>query len=140
MTDTAVVLLAIMAVSLAIMAVVQIGLIVVALRVARQVTTTAETVRRDLTPLIEKISGVTDDAARVTSLALAQLERVDHAVASTAQRVDQTLSVMQGLLSVPIRQSSALVAAFKAAMSVVRHVQARKSSRREAEEDALFVG
>jgi hypothetical protein len=139
-TDTAVVLLAIMAVALAIMAVVQIGLIVVALRVARQVTTTAEAVRRDLSPLIEKISVVTDDAARVTALALTQLERVDHALASTAQRVDQTLSVVQGLWSVPVRQTSAVVAAFKAAMTVVRHMQARKRTRREAEEDALFVG
>ena len=140
MTDTAVVLLGIMTVALVIMAVVQIGLIVVALRVARQVTTTADTFHRELRPLIDKIGVVTDDAARVTALARTQMERVDHALAATAQRVDQTLSVMQGLWSVPVRQSAAVVAAFKAAMSVVRHVQARKRTRREAEEDALFVG
>ena len=50
MTDTAVVFLAIMAVALTIMAVVQIGLIVVALRAARQVTATAEAIRRDVGP------------------------------------------------------------------------------------------
>jgi hypothetical protein len=139
-TDTAVVFLAIMAVALVIMAVVQIGLIVVALRAAKQVTATVEAFRRDVGPLIQKVSLVADDAARVTSLALTQVERVDHALAATAQRVDTTLSVVQGLVSGPVRQSSAVVAAFKAAMGVMRHVQDRRRTRREAEEDALFVG
>jgi hypothetical protein len=50
------------------------------------------------------------------------------------------LSVAQGLLSGPVRQSSAIMAGFKAAVSVVRHVQERKRTQREADEDALFVG
>jgi hypothetical protein len=139
-TDTAVVLLGIMTVALVIMAVVQIGLIVVALRVARQVTTTAETFRRELRPLIDKIGVVTDDAARVTALALTQMERVNHALASTSQRVDATVSMIEGLVARPVRRSAAVVAAFKAALGVVRQVQTRRRIRREAEDDALFVG
>ena len=76
----------------------------------------------------------------MTSLALTQVERVDAALASTTERVESVLSVAQGLMSGPVRQSSAVVAAFKAAMGVVRHMQERKRTRREAEEDALFVG
>ena len=140
MTDTAVAMLAIMAVALVIMAVVQIGLIVVALRAARQLTTTAETVQREIRPLIDKIGALTDDAARVTSLALTQIERVDQALAATAQRVDATVSMMQGLLSGPVRKSSAVVSAFRAAMNVVRQVQTRRRTRRDTDEDPLFVG
>ena len=140
MTDTAVVMLGIMAVALVIMAVVQIGLIVVALRAVRQLTTTAESVRREIRPLVDKLGAVADDASRVASLALTQIERVDQALASTAQRVDATMSMVHGLMSGPVRQSSAVVAAFKAAMSVVRQVQTRRRPRRETDEDPLFVG
>jgi hypothetical protein len=136
-----------MAVALVVMALVQIGLIIVALRVARQAGQAAEMFRQELRPLIDrvntlsdKISVVVDDAGRVTSLALTQVQRVDHALAVTAERVDSTLSIVQGLISGPVRRSSALVAAFKAAMTVVRTVQDRRRVRRDVEEDALFVG
>jgi hypothetical protein len=136
-----------MAVALVVMALVQIGLIIVALRVARQASQAAEMFRQELRPLIDrvntlsdKISVVVDDAGRVTSLALTQVQRLDHALAVTAERVDSTLSIVQGLISGPVRRSSALVAAFKAAMTVVRTVQDRRRVRRDVEEDALFVG
>src|SRR5690606_4286029 len=137
----AVVFLAIMAVSLVIMAAVQVGLVIVSLRVARQVSATAEEFRREIRPLIAKANALTDEATRVTTLALTQVERVDHAIATPARRPGATLSVLQGLMSGPVRQSSAVFAAVKAAWSVVRRLQERRSTAgREAEEDALFVG
>ena len=140
MSDSAVVFLAIMAVALVVMAAAQIAVMVVGLRVAKQVTATAEELRRDVRPLLEKVQQLTDEATRVTTLAYTQVERVDALMASTAQRVDDTLGVLQGLVAGPVRQGSAMVAAFKAAMTVVRHYQERKGAARETEEDALFVG
>jgi hypothetical protein len=139
-SDSAVVFLAIMAVALVVMAAAQIALMVVGLRVAKQVTATAEELRREVRPLLDKVHQLTDEATRVTTLAYAQVERVDMLMASTAQRVDDTLGILQGFIAGPVRQGSAMVAAFKAAMTVVRGFQDRRSVSREPEEDALFVG
>lgn len=140
MNDSAVVFLAIMAVALVVMAVAQIALMIVGLKVARQISTTTEGLRQDLRPLIEKAHLLTDEATRVTTLARLQIERLDRTMAAAAQQLDTTIGIVQGLMSGPIRQGSAAVAAFKAVMSVIRSAQTRKAKARENEEDALFVG
>jgi uncharacterized protein YoxC len=139
-SDTAVVFLAIMAVALVVMAVAQIALLIVGLKVARQINTTAEGLRQDLRPLIEKAHQLTDEATRVTTLARLQVERLDRTVAAAAHQIDTTLGIIQGFMSGPVRQGSAAIAAFKAALGVIRSVQHRKAASRETEEDALFVG
>ena len=140
MTDSAVVFLAIMAVALVVMAVAQIALMIVGLKVARQINTTAEGLRKDLQPLIEKAHLLTDEATRVTTLARLQVERLDRTLSSAAIQLDNTIGIVQGLMSGPLRQGSAAIAAFKAVMSVIRSAQTRKTKTREHEEDALFVG
>jgi hypothetical protein len=129
-----------MAVALVFMALAQIGVMIVAVVVGRKLTAIAEELRRDVRPLLDKANALTEEATRVTSLARTQVERIDALMASTAVRLDDTLAVVQGLISGPVRQGSAMLAAFKAAMSVVRHYQDRRHGTREAEEDALFVG
>ena len=141
MNDSAVVFLAIMAVALAVMAVAQIVLMVVGVKVARQINATAEGLRQDLRPLIEKAHVLTEEATRVTTLARLQVERLDRTMAAAAEQLDTTLGIVQGLMGGPLRQGSAAIAAFKAAMSVVRSIQNRKKpAGKDAEEDALFVG
>ena len=140
MTESAVLFLGIMAVALVLMAVAQIGLMLVGLKVARQLTETAEQLRREVQPLLGKAEALTEQATRVTTLALAQVERVDALVATSAARVDDTMAVLQGIVAGPGRQGSAVLAAFRAAMSVVRDFQDRKQAARDTEEDALFVG
>lgn len=141
MNDSAVVFLAIMAVALVAMAVAQIALMIVGLKVARQINATAEGLRRDLQPLIDKAHALTDEATRVTTLARLQVERLDRTLSVAAKQLDTTVGLIQGFMSGPLRQGSAAIAAFKAALSVVRSIQNRKSATsRENEEDALFVG
>ena len=140
MTDGALVLLTIMVVLLAIMAAVQIGMIVIATRASRQMTGAIEDLRRELRPIAEKVNRLADDAARVTALAAMQVERVDTFLATTFQRVDATMNVMQGIVTGPVRQGAAFLAAIKAVLSVVRTWQARTPVEREHDEDALFVG
>ena len=141
MSDEAVVPLTIMAISLAIMAAVQIGVIVVAIRVSRKMTLAIEDLRREVRPLAEKVNRLADEATKVTSLAALQLERVDEFMATTVRRVDATLSVVQGLASGPIRQGAAVLTAVKAVMIMVRNWQSRRPGDREHhDEDALFVG
>lgn len=151
MTDYPSLFLGVMAVALAIMAIVQIGLIVVALRVARQLTATTSQLQQEIRPLIAEVTAVTqkasaiaDEASRVAGLATVQVERFDQLMASTVSRVDDTLSTVQRVMSGPVGQGAALLSGFRAAMSVFRDWRGdrRPSSRSAAhdDEDALFVG
>jgi hypothetical protein len=108
-------------------------------RASRQVTETVESLRRDVRPLIEKATKVTDDAARVTELAVRQVERVDGMVANMAVRVDDTLHVVQSSIVDPIRQGAAVVAGIRAMMGAFRGRHGRPAAHRD-DEDPLFVG
>lgn len=141
MTDVGGTSLTIMAVSLAIMAIVQIGLIVTAIVVAKKAIAAMTQLQKDVVPLIEKANRVADEAARATSLAAMQMERVDGLMATTSARLDDTLGIIQSAMSGPIGQGVAAVKAFRAAMSVVRDWKGRRQRRyAHDEDDALFVG
>jgi len=131
--------LAIIAVSVALMTLIQIYVLVVAGRTLRRATDTLADLRRDVQPLLARAQDISADAARTTALAASQMERVDQMLASTAVRLDQTLHVVQGAVVEPMRQGAALVAAFRAAVAVVRGIGDRHRSARD-EEEALFVG
>jgi uncharacterized protein YoxC len=138
-TDWQTIWLAVIAVAVLVMAVVQVGLVVVVMRSARQATDTLQQVRRDVQPILERAQRISDEAARATALATAQVERIDGVLASTAVRIDQTLSIVQGAIVEPVRQGAAVVAAVRAAMAVFRGIGERQRSAR-SEEEALFVG
>lgn len=140
MNEYAGLFLAVMAVSLAIMAAVQIGLIIVALRVAKQAMAAAAQLQQEIRPLIQKASSIADEAARATSLATMQVERVDQLMATTASRLDSTMSVIQNVMSGPVGQGAAAISAFRAAISAVREWRGRRHRHNHEDEDALFVG
>jgi hypothetical protein len=141
-TDWQLVWLAIIAVSVAVMMVIQVGAIIAGIMFAKQLTATVQDLRKEITPLMDKIHRVADDAVRTTSLAAAQVERVDRMLALTATRVEETVTIVQNALGGPVRQGAAAVMAIRAVMSAFRQWQgsrASKAAHRE-EEDALFVG
>jgi hypothetical protein len=138
-TDWSVVFLGVRAVALVAMAVTQILVCLAILKATRQLGETVTQMQRDLRPLIDKVTRMTDDAARVTALALTQVERIDHLVASISVRVEETVSAMQDAVAQPIRQGAALVAGLKAVFAAIREWQSRGASPRD-DEDPLFVG
>jgi hypothetical protein len=103
------------------------------------VAATAEELRREVKPLIEKAHRISDDAARVTALAVVQAQRVDRLLESTAARVDETLAIVQQAVLEPVRQGAAVVSAVRAALTAFRAWRQHDQHARE-EEDALFVG
>lgn len=133
------VLLGVMAVALVAMAVVQVVALLAAARWAKQAAESMEMLRREVKPLIEKAHRISDDAARAASLAAAQVERVDRLMASATERIDETLSVVQGAVIAPVRQGAALVAAVRAALGVFRTATDRRQQTQD-DEEALFVG
>jgi hypothetical protein len=150
--DWAVIWLGVIAVAVGVMAVIQFGLIVVSLRVARQLSATAEDLRREIRPLAEKVNGIADkvnriadEAGRATALAMTQIERVDQIVSTTIARVDDGLNILRNAMGGPLRQGYAVALAVRAAMSAFSRRPTRETERpsnaaTRDEEDALFVG
>ncbi len=139
MTDWQVIFLGIMAAALVAMAVMQLVMSLALLRASREVATAVREMQRDMRPLIDKATRMTDDAARVTQLALTQIERVDHLVATFSTRVEETASLVQGAIAGPLQHGVTLVAAFRGVMAAIRDWQGRQPATRD-DEDPLFVG
>jgi hypothetical protein len=138
-TDWPVVWLGVIAVSIAVMTAVQIGLIVIVLRLSRQLSATAADLQREVRPLIDKALRVADETAKAVSLAAIQVERVDQAFSATVARVDQATTIVRNAMGGPVRQSYAAILAIRAILSALRPPERRERAPRD-EEDALFVG
>jgi hypothetical protein len=138
-TEWQTVYLAAIAVALVVMAAIQIGVIVVALRVGRQVSAMAEEFRREVKPLVEKANRISEDAARVSAIAVVQAQRIDRMLETTVARVDETLGIVQNAVVEPVRQGAAVVSAVRAALTAFRAWRSHDHHARE-DDDALFVG
>jgi hypothetical protein len=138
-TDWQVIWLGVIAVAVAIIAAAQIGVMVAALRLARQLAATTDALRREMGPLIDKAHRIADDAARAASLAAVQVERLDRMLTTTASRVDEAVGIMRHAMGGPLRQGYAAMMALRAVVSALRRPRRREGAARE-EDDALFVG
>ena len=139
MSDWQVVFLGIMALALVAMAVAQIMISVALVKASRQMSDAVLGIQRDLRPLIDKATRMTDDAARVTSLVAVQLERVDRLVASLSVRIDETMTVVQEAVVSPLKQGATVIAALRGLFAAFREWQGRSAPARE-DEGPLFVG
>jgi uncharacterized protein YoxC len=131
--------LGVIAIAVLVMAVAQVAVLFKLSQAAKETSEATRDLRRELTPLIAKAHQIADDATRVSSLALAQMERVDHVLSSTIQKIDDTVSTVQSAIISPVRQGTALIAGVKAALAVFRARQDRGRYGRD-DEDALFIG
>jgi hypothetical protein len=135
------VFLGIIAVATLAMAIVQIGVIVAAGRLARRVDSLAKQIEREVQPLFGHLNSIGRDASRAAGLAAAQVERADKLFADVASRVEQALDNVQGTLGAPAREGRAFMAALKAAFQAIRDLRRDSRSRqgRGEDEDALFI-
>ena len=138
MSDWAVVFLGVIAVATLASAVVQIGVLLAAGRLARRIERLADQIERDLTPMFGHLNAIGRDAARAASLAAIQVERADRVFADLVQRLDQTLATIQTSVVKPAREGAAILSGLRAAIDALRHRGGRARSRAE-EEDALFI-
>lgn len=155
MTDWAQLFLGVIAVATTVMALLQIGAVVVAARAARhaqealgkaqQALATAQetitSVREEMRPLIVKANAIADEASRTASLATVQAQKVDKLVTDLAAKVEQTAAIVQNAIVTPAREGLAIFAALRAGLSVLRASQDwRRRTSRSEEEDPLFIG
>ena len=134
--------LGIIAMGVAVMAAMQVGAILVALRLAKRMDRLASQLEQDIKPVMASITRMTAEAARAASLAATQIESADRVFGEFAQRVEQTLGAVQSRVFGPAREGAALLAGIRAALAAFRDL--RDSGRRRGsaveDEDALFIG
>jgi hypothetical protein len=137
-----VVFLGVIAVATLAMAIVQIGVIVAAGRLARRVDRLADQVERDLRPMVDHLNAIARDASRAAAVAAGQVDRVDRLFADLGNRIELTLNALQASLEVPAREGRAVLAALGAALGALRegaHRAARSRPGRADDDDALFI-
>jgi len=137
-TDWNQIFLGVIAIATLIIALGQVALLITASRLARQLATIANVLEQELKPLFAQIQRILTDASKAVALATAQMERVDQLFADLVTRCDAVAGLIQDTLSGPLRQGSALLAAFRTALSVLRERTGRRRSRQD-DEDALFI-
>jgi hypothetical protein len=133
--------LGIIAVAVLVMAVIQVAAIVFAMSAARRIGQVADRLEQNLNPVVSNLQTITSEAARMTTLAAAQVERADRMFADLSRRADQVMAAVPTLLG-PAGKGLAFLNGIKAALAAIHEL--RRSSRRGAahpdEEDALFIG
>lgn len=147
MTETAELLLGVIAVSLLLMAVIQVGAIVAGLRVARRVDKLATELETGVKPLLAHLTTLSAEASRAATLAASQVERIDKVFVEMSAKVEQTLAAAQHFVTAPAHNGMAILAGIRAAVAALqgmREATRRRSAARavtfEEEEESLFIG
>lgn len=130
------------AVATLVMAIIQVGAIIAALRLAKQAQQAIQSVHQEVRPLIARATAMADEASRTVALATAQAQKVDRLVTDLSRRVDETASVLQEAIITPAREGLAIVAAVKAGLAALRGLRELRprDGRHAEEEDPLFIG
>jgi hypothetical protein len=129
------------AVATLIMAHIQIGAIIAALRLARQAQQVITSMQQEVRPLIAKAQTVADEASRTVAIATAQAQKVDRVVTDLSRRVEETAAVLQDAIVQPAREGMAVVAAIRAGFAALRGIRDMRARQGHADdEDPLFIG
>ena len=141
MNDLSQAFLGVIAVSTALMGIMQVVAFVALARVARQVRDVLGTLQQDVRPLIARANAIADEASKTAALATVQAQKIDRLVTELTQRVDDTSAIVQQAIITPAREGMAIVAALKAGLAALRGMRdLRGRASGVEEEDALFIG
>ena len=115
MTDWNGVFLGVIAAATLVMALLQLGLIIVAAAAAKKAQQAVEqaqaalltaqqtitSVHEEIRPLLAKANAIAEEASRTAALATAQAQKVDRVVTTLASRIDETSSLVQQAFVTP---------------------------------------
>lgn len=126
-------LLGIMAGVAVLEALVLIGMAIAGLRMYRRTMhTIAELEARQLAPLREKVDGILVDVKSITARVSQQTERVDHAIAGTMDRVDETAERMKSTVREKVARATGVVRGIRAVIMSVLGSDSGKTPPAEA--------
>lgn len=137
--------LGVIAVSVLLMAAIQVGAIIAGYKLMRRVEQMSERLELEVKPLIGKLTDVAAEASRSATLASKQVERVDRLVGDVATRVDETLAVARHFVQGPAKNGMAILSGVQAAVSAFRGFREASRRRKHArpgvdDDDSLFIG
>ena len=145
MTD---VWLAVIAVAVAVMAAIQVGAIVLGLRLARRVDQLTTQVERDIKPLLQNLTDMTAEAHAGDAAGDRPGRAGRPAVRRPGGLGERTMALAAQFVGGPAQKGLALFAAARAAMSALRDLREASQRRRPREhrvvtpddEESLFIG
>lgn len=145
MSGAAELFLGVIALSVLVMAVIQVGAIVAGLRLARRMEQVSRQIDEEIKPLLSNLTAVASEAARTAALASRQVERVDALFSDVTARVDETLTVARQFVGGPAKRGMAVLAGVQAAFSALKGIREASRRRRNLrpgldDEDSLFIG
>lgn len=136
--------LGVIAVAVVLMSAVQVALVFYGVRLAHRVNRLVDKIEKDIEPALNRVNVASGDVTRATSLAVAQLERVDQLFAQFTDRFEHLMNVSQDAVVEPLRRSVALVAGLRAAVTALRDTATGKrgesSEAVNEDQEPLFIG
>jgi hypothetical protein len=123
------VFLGIIALSVLVMAVIQVGAIVFAARAARRVSEAMARFEEDVRPIVANLKTVSDDAVRIASVAVGQAEQAEEVLGRLRDTIDGLIQTIQDV----IRRILPWTAWWR------RRAEPRRRQPPE-EDDPLFIG
>jgi hypothetical protein len=136
--------LGIIAISVLVMAAIQVAALLAGFRLAKRVEQISRQLEQEIKPLIANLTDVTTELSRTAGLASRQVERVDRLFGDMATRVDQTLAVAQQFVQGPARNGLALLSGVQAAFSTFKGIREASRRRRKVtpavDDESLFIG
>ena len=103
------VFLGIIAASTLAMAIGQVAAVIVAARAVRRVGERLGHMEETIRPIVANVQRISDDAARATAVATAQVERAEQIMDDVARRVDETMTAVQDTILGPARSGFAFL-------------------------------
>jgi hypothetical protein len=141
-----VVFLGVIAFSTLVMALIQVGAIVYSARLARRIEVLLGKLEQDIQPMLERVTEISTEAARMSALATQQVERVDQLFADIQDRTEHVMTVVQQAIVTPAREGAAFFSALRSTFAAIRGLRPNGTGRQQRpphgveEDDALFIG
>ena len=135
--------LGLIALGVLVMAGIQVAAVVSVARAARRAGEMAARFEQDVRPIIVNLQKVSEEAARASAQAAAQVDRLDALVASVARRVEDTAATVQQTILQPARDGLALLSGLKSVIASFREPREPQEPRRRepaAPDEDLFIG
>lgn len=113
-------LLGVIAVSVFVMAAIQVALVVGVVMAARRGAEAMRRLEADVRPIVANLQAMSGDAARATAMAAGQVERADQLITTLSKRVEETVASFQATVLQPARDALSLVGVLRGAMNAFR--------------------
>ena len=129
------------------MAIGQVAAVIVAARAVRRVGERLGHMEETIRPIVANVQRISDDAARATAVATAQVERAEQIMDDVARRVDETMTAVQDTILGPARSGFAFLQTLRDVLGAFFDRGPRRSRPRSqgpspaaTEDDASFIG